>query len=67
MRGSRGLLRSLPTSLWKHTPKSKPDPPGWRLGMRLTTSSWTKMIKPTSPKKGATKITGKDPASEKMI
>jgi hypothetical protein len=48
--GQGGLLRCLPTSLGEHTPKLKPGPEGWGLGMRLTTSSW-KLIMLRSPKK----------------
>jgi hypothetical protein len=28
--------QALPKSLGKHTPKSNHGPPGWRLGMKLT-------------------------------
>ena len=37
-KGLVGLLRHLPTSLWEHSPKSKPGPPGQGWGMRLTAS-----------------------------
>jgi hypothetical protein len=48
-RGQGRLLRRLPTSLGEHTTKSKCGPPGWGLGMRLTSAS-QKMIMLRSPK-----------------